>query len=408
MAKGSSVTTQDELLRTVYQNRWRRQFDDRSILLQTLKRETVTLAEGDHISIATHAALGGAVAWSKTNLLPPADAEQVKRLSFWLRMLGVTLEIDGTFIARAKSKKAADMQPLTLEMDSKIKLARLTTNWHLYRDGSGLLATPAGATASNTFTVDSVAGLRTNMRIDVLKTTNGAPDAGGVVGAKIYVNRTTKVVTLVSPSQLANYNEIQSNPTDYGVYLHKSYCAAPFGLNAIIDTGNPPANVGNFADIDRTDDLNDWFRGKVHHNSGSPRVPDHLLMQNLCDDIEEQGGETKLILTPPALWSAIAKILVDQKRYDGQLMSLGGWATAISWADKTLVRDHHCPPDRMYFLDPATFIFYQNSMGEWMDDGGILARIDGAVAYSAAWFQRLQLACVAPAHNGVLKDLKQA
>jgi len=410
MAKGSSYTTQDELLRTVYQRRWRRQFPTRSILLQTLRRQTESLAEGDHVSIGTHAELGGSVSWSKTNQLPPADAEQVARMSFWQRMLGVTIEIDGTFISRAKSKQAADMQPLTLEMDSKLKLARLTTNWHLYRDGSGLLATPAGATAVDTLTVDSVAGLRTNMRVDILLVSSGAPDAGGVVGAKVNVNRLTKTVTLRSPQQMADYNAIQANPTDYGVYLHKSYCAAPFGLAAVIDTGNPPANVGNYGGIDRTNDLNDWFRGKVHHNSGSTRVPSDLLMQNLIDDIEgNSDGEVKLILVPPNLWSSIANVLVGRKQYDGQMMTLNGWATAIKWADKFLVRDHHCQPDRMYFLDPSTFIISQNNAGAWMDeDGAILSRVKGAVAYEAAWYQKLQLMCVAPGANGVLKDLKQA
>lgn len=409
MAKGSSYTTQDELLRTVYQRRWRRQFPTRSILLQILRRHTESVAEGDHISIGTHAELGGSVAFSKTNQLPPADAEQVARMSFWQRMLGVTIEIDGTFISRAKSKQAADMQPLTLEMDSKLKLARLTTNWHLYRDGSGLIATPATATAVDTLTVDSVAGLRTNMRVDILLVATGAPDAGGVIGAKVNVNRLTNTVTLRSPQQMANYNAIHANPTDYGVYLHKSYCSAPFGLAAVIDTGNPPANVGNYGGIDRTNDLNDWSRGVLHHNSGSTRVPGDLLMQNLIDDIEgNSDGEVKLILVPPVLWSAIATALVNKRQY-GEPMTLNGWATAIKWADKFLVRDHHCQPDRMYFMDPSTFIISQNNAGAWMDeDGAILSRVKGAVAYEAAWFQKYQLMCVAPGANGVLKDLKQA
>lgn len=410
MAAGSSYTTQSELLRTVYQNRWRRQFPTKSVLLQVLKRRTENIKEGDHISIGTHAELGGAVRVSRTNLLPPADAEMVRRFKFNQRVLSVAIEIDGTFMDRAADKKAADMAPLTLEMDSKLRLARKTANWLLYRDGSALFATCAGATAADTFTVDSVAGLRTNMRIDVLKKTTGAPAEGGVVGAKIKVNRSTKTVTLVSPSQLANYNAIQASPTDYGVYLHGSWCDSFFGLDAIISEGNPPTAVGNYGDIDRTNDDNDWARGQVHHNNGSPRVPTFLLMQNLIDQIEGEGdGDVNLILTPPGLWSAYASILVDDKRYRGEQMTLNGWAQAVRFANRYLVRDHHCQEDRMYFMDLRTWWIMENNAGEWMDeDGAILSRKAGAIAYEAAWWWKLQMVCNGPGANGVLKDLKQS
>ena len=409
MAAGSSATTQDKLLRRVYERRWRRQFSSKSILLQTLARNERSFAEGEHVSVAAHTNLGGAVRWSKTNLLPTPDHEHVDRFTFNYRMLSTIIEIDGTFIDRAKSKGSAELQPLTWELDSKLRLARLTKNWHLYRDGSALLATPAGATAANTFTVDSVAGLRTGMKVDLLKQTTGAPDAGGFVSGYISINKDGNVVTIQAPTTMADYNDVQSNPTDYGVYLAGSYCSAPFGLAAIIDTGNPPANVGNYGGLDRTDNNNSWARGVVHDAGGTPRVPTNLLMQNVIDDIEANSdGEIDEILCPPSLWSAIVNDLVDQKRY-GTLMTLNGWATAIKWGDRYVVRDHHCQPDRMYFLDRSTFVIYQNDEGKWMDkDGAILSRKEGAVAYIAAWYQMMQLVCYAPGANGVLADLKQS
>lgn len=410
MATGSSRATQEALLREVYLRDFRRQFNTKSVLLQSIKRNTRNFAPGKNISVAVHAGAGGTYQWTDNNELPPADFEQVERATFQYRMMTLTIEIAGDFQEDAKSKQAADIQPLGLEMRSALINGRHGLNYDLFGDGSGLLATPATATGSKTLTVDHVRGLRNNMRVDIIKTSDGSV-GGGVTSAKIKVNPTTLTVTLTGDSNLANYDDVNSNPTTYGVYRHKSRNKAPFGLGAIVSAANPPSGVGNYGNIDRTDDANDFWRARYHDNGAVLRVPTFRQMQDLMDDIEvnSDGGAPNIIIAPHALWTALAVIMDNQKQFKGGMMTLNGWCKAIDWAGIPIVRDKHCPPDRMYFLDLSTFKIYQDDEGKWMDkDGAILARKPGYVAYEAAWYRRLQLVCIAPNANGCYADLKAA
>lgn len=405
---GSTRTNQENLLRTVYLRDMRRQFNIRSILLQVIGRDSKNFAPGKEISIPLHASAGEGHTWSDAGLLPPASHEKIERATFKYRMMTSRIEIAGDFEDDAASTQASEVRPLDFQIKATIRNGRHDLNFDIYGEGDGVVGSPLSASSGTVFVVDDVRGLRNNMRVDVVLTATGATGSGGVKGAQITVNTSTKTVTLTGGAQLADGTgaDLNANFANYRVYRAGARNQAPFGLEAAINTGNPAG--GNYGNVDRSLDANDFYRGVVQGNSDVLRGATLKLLQDVVDAIEKKGdGDVNLIICPHDLWSHIADLLTFSKRYQGNMMKLNGWAQAVDFAGIPIVRDKHAHPEKMYCLDTSTWRIYQNNEGSWMDkDGAILSRVPGKVAYEAAWYRRLQLICMLPGGNGILDDLK--
>lgn len=411
MAVGDLVLTKGGMagmLRDVYAPKMRRSFNLKVLLPQLFRRNTKNFKPGARIGIGLHINPGSGHTWSDIGELPEGSTEDVKRAWFTYKWMTDRITIRGDLVEDAGSgPPTAEEDPLEFQIESLIRTNRAGLAFDMYGDGSGKLCGVASASNGTTFVVDDVRGLRTNQRVDVLLTATGAVGAGGVRSAVITLNRGTKTCTLVSPSQLADGTgaELNTNAADYTVYRSKARNQAIFGLLAAIATGNPP--VENYGGIDRTNDTYDAYRGVVHGNSGTPRVPTWKLFQDVMDDIESRSeAEPNIVVMPPELWSKFAAELSDRKRYTGQMGTLNGWAEAVRMGTLPFVKDRYCPATKAFVLDTRLWQVFQNNEGQWMDkDGSILHRLESRVAYSAAWHRRLQLICGVPAGQGVLEDL---
>lgn len=402
----SNRTTQADMLRRVYRPSMRQQFNTKNILLQYLQRNNQTLAEGADMSFAVHSGQSGGWGWSSSGNLPPAGRQRVKRASFNFSKMYGRIEIAGDHIEGSHTSEAAERRPYDFETKNLIKQMKAGLSFELFLDGTGLLSTPAGATSATvlTATAAEARGLETGMVVDVLLKSDGSTGAAGVSKAEIDVDTTTSPVTITLTSgSLINYATVNGSPTSYGIYRHGSYNQSIFGLNAAIGTTDPAS--GAYLGISRT--TNPWWKGQYLGNSGTPRAISLKLMQQMADLIDTRSdGETNLIICHHNVWNNLADILVGLKRYEGNLMKLNGWCSALEWQGVPVVRDKHCPSGRMYFLDTSTFQLWQNNEGDWMDkDGSILSRVPDKHAYEAAWFRFLQLVCDAPNANGILDDI---
>lgn len=403
---------QENLLRTVYLRDMRRQFNLKSVLLQIIGRNNTNFAPGKEISIPLHAGAGEGHTYSDAGNLPPPSSETIERAIFNYKWMTNRIQISGDFEEDADSRKAAEMSPLQLGLQSVVRNGRHDLNYDLFGDGTGQVATIASAANGTQCVVNALGGLRNNLRVDVILTANGGIGVGGVKSALISVNRSTSTVTLLGGATWADGtgSDLNSNPTDYAIYRAGAYNQAPYGLQAAISNANPPTGVTNYGGIDRSDDANDYWRAHVLANGGTLRVAGLKLMQDMLDEIDIYSeGQIGIIICGHQVWSGVAHELVNSKRYPGAMMTLNGWCQAVEFAGIPVVRDKHCPASKMFFIDPSTFTIYQNNEGNWMDkDGAVLARVDGRVAYQAAWHRRLQLVCRAPICNGVIEDLKYA
>lgn len=403
----STRDTQAALLRTVYLRKMRAGFNVRSILLQVLQRDEQEYAEGKELSLIIHAGEGGGWGWSSRGALPLAGhQEAVRHVYNYSRMYG-RIEIDGPHVEGASRTYAAEKRPYDWETTNLLRQMRGGLNFELFGQGDGLLATVAGATTATAFTVDHIRGVSKGMIVDVLLKADGAT-GGGVVKAKISVKRSDKTLTLTWPTgaSLADWADLQANPTNYGVYRQGSYGDSIMGLQGILQTGNPTG--GALGGIDRTVAGNEFWIPPIFANGGVVRAPELSLLEEARAEVEQYSdGMVNLILCGYNVFAVLMDELVTSKRFTGSKKKLNGWATALEFEDNIpIVRDRHCPPDKMFLLDTTSFTLYQNDDGRWMNqDGAILSRIPGFHSYEAAWFRFLQLVCHNPAANAVIEDL---
>lgn len=402
----SNRTTQEDLLRTVYLRKMQRQFNLKSILLQTLERNSDYYREGKEISIPIHTRQTGGWTWSNSGQLPESGEQRVARHTYnYSRMYG-TIEIDGPHVEGAASSEAAERRPYDFETTNLIKQMRHGFNFDLFGDGTGTLCSVVSAASSTTCVVDDVRGLVDGMRVDVLITSTGAV-SGGVSKATISVDRTNKTLTLLGGTTWADGTgtELNTNAADYTVYRSGARNQACWGLDAIIATGNP--TPGNYGNIDRTTSGNEFWQGNVFSNNGDARFISFPIIEEARNEVEKRSdGETNLIICGYEVHSQLMNELVNARRIDNNVVKLNGWATAIMHDDVPIVRDKHCDPTKMYLLDTSMIELFQNDAGKWMDkDGAILSRIPGRHAYEAAWFRFVQLVCHAPNAQAVITDL---
>jgi len=406
----SSRDTQAALLRTVYLRKMRAGFNVRSVLLQVLGRNEEEYAEGEQLSLVMHSGEGGGWGWSDAGDLPPAGHQEVNRHNYNYARLYGRIEIAGSHVEGARRSYAAERRPYDFETTNILKQMRSGFNYELYGSGDGLLATVAGATSATAFTVDHTRGLSKGMVVDILLKANGAT-GGGCVTAKISVDRSNNTVRITYPTgkQLADYADLNSNPTNYGVYRQNSYNQSVMGLGGIISTSNPAS--GALGGIDRTVAGNEFWKGNVFGNSGVSRRPELTMIEEARAEVEQYSdGAINLIICGYNVFAVLMDELVHSKRFQGTATTLNGWATAMKFEDQIpIVRDRHCPPDKMFLLDTSSFTLYQNNDGQWMNqDGAILSRVQNRHAYEAAWFRFVQLVCHAPNANAVIEDLDYA
>jgi len=251
-------------------------------------------------------------------------------------------------------------------------------------------------------------GLTNGMRVDVLLKADGSTGAAGVVGAEIEIDTTVSphTVTLQGGKTLLAYATVNGAPTTFGIYRAGSWNDSIWGLDAAIGASDPAR--GPYLGISRT--TNAFWKGQRLYNTSAPGTPVTITLPRIQEGIDaveiNSMGKPNLIIMSHAVWNTVANILVGNKRYEGNMMKLNGWCTAVEFAGIPMVRDKHCPPNKIYILDTTKFRLWGNDEGDWMDkDGAILSRIQNRYAYEATWRRSMQLACEAPGANCIIEDV---
>lgn len=410
---GASRVSMADLLQVVYGPRIIEQFNRRRLLLEIFGTKLMQgVVQGQEMEFKLHAAGGPGHSYSRDLQLAAAGHQKPAKHTFTLRFMSNRIEIDGDLLEDTANKQAAVVPALDFETKNLVKDFGHDMNFDLYGDGSGKIQDPATATSATVLTVENLQGLRTNMKVDIIKHADGSTGSG-VKDATISVNTNTKEITLTDKS-LNDFGDLNTNVSDYRIYRRGSRNDAPFGLEAIVSKGNPPAGVGNVGGIDRTVGTNDFYRAHEFDNGGVPRKLTFPLMQDVLDQIDQFGAdddnEGRFFVCGHRVWMQGLNELASNKMYDGERMVLNGWADTWTFGKIPVFKDKHCPADRMYCLRAGDFHLLQSDDGRWLDydDGGILRRSQNFYRSEAAWVKRCQLMCDAPTNQAVITDLDPA
>lgn len=279
-----------------------------------------------------------------------ADDEQYLQFKVSPKVLVGPVQFSGLLAKAADSDEESFAEAVMDLLNNTKERLMKDYNRQFFGMGTGLLATSAGAAASNavSFSVDSAQYLRANMVIDIY---NGATIT--VSGIRIsdvdkqanvvYTGAVTLGVALNATMQIVKQNIRAFSPASDG-----KEC---MGLRGIVDDST---DLTTFQNIDSTANRI-WRSVRISASSGNLTSD---LLQRLLDDVEVLGGEApdKIIMHNKQRRKYL-DIVVPQKRYADGDMDTG--FKKLSFNGIELWLDPDCQSDTVYAIKQSRIQKYE-------------------------------------------------
>ena len=255
------------------------------------------------------------------------------------KVLVAPIEFSGLVAAAADSDEEAFVSVVVDALDMAKERLLKDENRQFFGLGTGLLASPTGAVASNvtSFAVDDAQYIRANQVIDIFngatKTVDSIRISDVDKASNVIFFATSIGAALNATSEIVKENIRDSAPTDGKEMM---------GLRGIVDDATDLTTFENIsAAANRI-----WRARRIDASSGNLTSD---LLQRLLDDVEILGGEEPdTIIMHQKQRRKYLDIVVPQKRYqDGKLDA--GWS-ALSFNGKDLFLDQDCQRNVVYAL----------------------------------------------------------
>lgn len=406
------LTAATNVLKEYYLPPVRNMLNEKILLWHRIKKNREDFEGGLGVIPLRTGRNNGVGARGEGETLPTAGNQAYNRATFKPTYQYGRLQVSGPVIKQTKSDEGAFIRAIDSEMKGLSKDFIRDFNRQLFITGRGDLATvtaSAGFVGSRkTFTVSTGNGaggtrwIQNGMRLMIHR-----EDTDAAINSGIVVSTTTTSFTTSGSTGAVGSTAVPVR--------HNSFAREMFGLFDIVSTANPsipaagtmPARA-NFGNIDRS---NRFWQANILSNSGTLRNLSLELMDEMRDTVDVEGdGETTLIIGDHNIVRSYARLMTPDRRFptaDGQAIDLDGGYKALSYDNIPVVKDRDCHPNRLYFLDESTFMFFEASELEWMDkDGAILNRVANTDAYEATLYSYVELACSDPRNNGAITDIQ--
>lgn len=313
---------------------------------------------------------------NETEQFRTIDNENYQQWKVSPKVLVAPIEFSGLV---AKSADSDDESFVSIVVDAleKAKERLLKDeNRQFYGLGTGQLAVPAGAVASNatSFSVDSAQYLRANMVIDIFNGSTKTVDSKRIqdvdkVNNVVYF-ATSLGAALATSDQLVKENVRDSAPSDGKEMM---------GLRGIVDDSTDLTTFENINALTTR-----IWRGR-RIAAGSANLTSDLL-QRLLDDVNVLGGESPdLILMHQKQRRKYLDIVVPQKRYQDQSLDAGH--SKLSFNGISLMVEEDCQDDTVYALTKKHLQLYELEalkMGNH-DGSDIFLRASNFDKFQAYW-----------------------
>lgn len=251
---------------------------------------------------------------NETEQFRTADSESYLQFTVSPKVLVGPVEFSGLLSQAANSDEESFAAAVIDLVENTRERMLKDYNRQFYGLGTGAMASPTGATASNvtSFTVDSAQYLRKNMMIDIFngatKTVDSIRISDVDKSANIIYFATSIGAAINATSVIYKENINDSAPSDGKEVI---------GLRGIIDDGT---DLTTFENISAAS--NRIWRS-VRIDAGSANLTSDLL-QRLLDDVSVLGGEMPdTIITHKKQRRKYLDLVVPQKRFQDDNMDAG-------------------------------------------------------------------------------------
>lgn len=387
----ATMSTLQAILKNFYIGPIREQLNNATVLLSNLKKSSKEVV-GEQVVLPLHVGRNwgvGARGTTGTATLPTARNQQFTKAYFTTKDVYGRVQISGKTIRATKTDKGAFQRATETELKGMVSDLSSTINRQLYGTGDGVLTQCNGGATSATVTVDSTQYLEAGMYVDI----------GGDTGCLINSVDSETQITLSASITYADNDNILITGTSSTDELN--------GLALITDSSGtlqnvPPSTYTIWKGVESGSDA-----------SAVPLTEDD--MQQVQDQIEENGGKVNMIVTSYAGRRQYINLLTSQKRFTTpQSGKLKGGYEYVDFNNIPVTVDRHCQRSatttRMYFLSLDNIGIYRMADFEWMqEDGAVMARQVGASAteaYEATLVCDMELATDARRYQGRLEGIQ--
>ena len=309
-----------------------------------------------------------------------------------------TLDISGPAIAATESGKATFTQALKQSIKDCRDGFRLERYRQAWGDGTGTMALVNGTGNSTIIPVKNpyglsydesaltpdqkVRGFRKNMKI-LLETT-------GVARTITNVSQANGTITVNTATAFADGERIirgdSTTESNDGIeYLGVSAVMQATGtyLGIVRDTEpGMQANIIDLAGAELSEDALQAAFDTAEINGDGMSKPSMLLSEHLARRI-------------------YINLLAGYKRFVSPTVLKGGFS-ALDYNGVPWVTDKLCPPQRVYYLNDADWVWFVMKNIGWADEDGQVLKWAGTDAYKAILRAYAQIACKQPANQTML------
>lgn len=321
---------------------------------------------------------GGAI--NEEEAFRSIDSEHYSQWKVLPKVVVWPIQFSGLVAKAAEGNEESFAKAIVDALDRARLRLKKDENRQFFGLGTGVLCSPAGATASQvtSFSVDSAQYLRANMVVDIFTSAGGSAVVSSMRIADIDKINNVVFVTGSLTSSIATTNVIgkenifDSMPADGKEMM---------GLRGIIDDAT---DLTTFENIDATANGERIWRSRRINASSANLTSD--LLQRLIDDVRVLGGEEPDTLSAhPKQRRKYLDIVVPQKRYMDQ--KLDGGHSEISFNGLKFHLDEDCQEATLYAFTKSLLRKFELAPLEMgaHDGSDVFLRLANADQFQAYW-----------------------
>lgn len=409
----------DAILRDDYKSYWENLNQKAWLLAQVeTKKDSVQGRIARH-SIHTGRS-GGIGARVEGATLPTADQQRHATVPVPVRWNTARIQLTVQLLEMATGEPGSFVNALENEMSIKNDVMR-DINRQLYGTSNGVIATCGTTTTSAT--------------IQLLATTTATQMR------HFYVGRVVDIGTVASPFTIAQARTITAVDT-----TNKTITVSGATMSTVSST-HFVFNSGSGGASDNTGSTNDGqaemtglqtimstsavlhtlnpssqpvWKAQVLSNSGTNRPLSETTLDLAILNNQVESGETVKALVSNVGVFVAGKAILSAYQRNIDTMEFNGGFKGIKWStpgvsgigsgDLGWYADFDAPSNTLYGINYDKLVVHQIAEGwKWMDqDGAILSRVSGSLAYEAVLFTSMELACVQRNAHFAITDLTEA
>ena len=399
---GLTASNYSDILKEDYQDRIVNQLEESNALLQKIEK-TSEYIDGRYAYQPLAIGRNEGISYTdEDEEYSGPDFQKHDKATFKLRYVYLTLGVTGQVMALSQTNKGSFKRGLQNEVEGGLVDMRKDLNRMSWGDGTGVRALvntkTVAALKSTALTIpirndvtnhwSRTGWLNANARVDFMQLKDATPagtflwSVNNTISARL--NATQISIDTFFKNGASNVG-LQTQSISIGVYRAGSRNKVPYGLAALVTTGNPPHGALNFGSIDRTAAGKDFWKAPVLTSAGLQPISQELLDSALdeadiaCNEWPDCG------MTSHPVARRIAGItLGDRRQRFGPMMVLDGGWKGVMWGEIPIYVDPDATKNVLYMLNTKYIVMHQNGPFAWIDEqNGVLVKVNRKDAWEA-------------------------